>query len=128
MTITPWEMYWFVKFDDIHSFLGPILIISLIVTIFLYICCFLSLLMCADDGIASDEHFAKVRQSIHKITLVSTVIFLIFNAINAFLPTTKQMAAIKILPAIVNSEFMQKEFPAEAKELYALAKEYIKDN
>ena len=37
------------------------------------------------------------------------------------------MAAIKILPAIINSEFMQKELPAEAKELYILAKEYIKD-
>lgn len=83
--------------------------------------------MCTDDEIASDKQFKKVRKSIHKITLVSTVIFLIFSATNTLLPTTKQMAAIKILPAIVNSEFMQKELPAEAKELYILAKEYIKD-
>lgn len=127
MTITPWEMYWFVKFDDIHSFLSPIIVIDTIVIILLGICCFISLLVCADDTIASDKQFKKVRKSVHKITLVSTVIFLIFSSTNTLLPTTKQMAVIKILPAIVNSEFMQKELPAEAKELYILAKEYIKD-
>lgn len=39
-----------------------------------------------------------------------------------FIPTTKEMAMIKIIPALTNSELIQKTIPAEAKEIYALAK------
>ena len=39
-----------------------------------------------------------------------------------FIPTTKEMAMIKVIPALTNSELVQKTIPAEAKEIYALAK------
>lgn len=43
--------------------------------------------------------------------------------LQAVIPTTRQMAAILVIPAIVNSEFMQKDLPADLREIYTLAKE-----
>lgn len=42
------------------------------------------------------------------------------------LPTTKQLAAIYIVPKIINSSIIQETLPNEIKELYGLAKDYFK--
>jgi Zn-dependent protease len=60
--------------------------------------------------------------------IIPTVMF--FSALfglvlQIFLPTTKEAAVLYCAPKIVNSEFVQEELPAEAKELYGLAKQYL---
>ena len=42
-------------------------------------------------------------------------------------PTTKQAAVAFVVPPLINSEFVQKELPAEAHEVYDLAKVWLKD-
>lgn len=42
-----------------------------------------------------------------------------------FLPNTKQMATIIVVPKVVNSEFVNETLPAEAKELYSLTKTWL---
>ena len=41
-------------------------------------------------------------------------------------PTTKQMAAIIVVPAIANSKVVQEDIPSEVREMYGLAKEWMK--
>ena len=50
-----------------------------------------------------------------------------FFFISVFIPTTKEMALIKVLPAISNSRFVSEELPKEAGEIYMLAKEALKE-
>lgn len=55
------------------------------------------------------------------IILVSTFLGGLF--LNALIPSTKSLAVIVVLPAIVNNEAVQ----GEAKEIYTLAKEALKE-
>ena len=57
------------------------------------------------------------------VALDLIVTFIICAGLLAAVPTTRQMAAILVVPAIVNSEFMQKDLPADLREIYTLAKE-----
>ena len=51
------------------------------------------------------------------------IIFLI----SVFIPTTKEMAMIKVLPAISNSKFMSEELPKDIREVYLMAKDAVKE-
>lgn len=50
----------------------------------------------------------------------------VFIVLHAATPTTKEMAFIYVIPKIVNSEMVQKEIPKEVKELYPIAKDFLK--
>lgn len=50
-------------------------------------------------------------------------IFMLSMVGTVFVPSTAEMAMIKVIPAIANSDFIQKDLPAEAKEVYVLAKQ-----
>jgi hypothetical protein len=52
--------------------------------------------------------------------------FILMALFSVFVPSGKQFAMIKILPIVVNSE-IAKELPADAKEMYSMAKESLKE-
>lgn len=58
-------------------------------------------------------------------SLIPLLLSIIFVTLATFIPNTKQMATILIVPKIVKSDFVQKDLPKEAKELYGLAKGYL---
>ena len=60
---------------------------------------------------------------IKKTVLVSFGALFVIVLLQAVIPTTRQMAAILVIPAIANSEFVQKDLPADLREIYTLAKE-----
>ena len=112
MTISPFELYMILKLDDIRD-------LFTILAIPLWLFCILSAIGLAIWLIASiperdNDDIQTLGRVIKKTVLVS---------LQAALPTTRQMAAILVVPAIVNSEFMQKDLPADLREIYTLAKE-----
>lgn len=121
MTISPFELYMILKLDDIHNLLsafGAVLFISFIISAILLAVWFFTSM---DD--LDDISFRFARRMIKKIFSILLGALFVVLLLQAAIPTTRQMAAILVVPAIVNSEFMQKDLPADLREIYTLAKE-----
>ena len=107
--ITATEMYWILKLDDIRAFFG----LSLIpLAIFLMAT---GIAWAAEQKLEAKKYFFR--------TVVIVVLFGFFAAI---LPSTKQMAMIKVIPMLANSEIVG-EMSSDAKELYRMGINAIKE-
>ena len=118
--ITPMQMYWLLKLDDIIT--GCALMCGVLVG-----CVLLSALTFC---YAKDVENKKVGNyaSIAFLLFVMGLIF--FSAVTVFLPSTKQMAAIYVVPAIANNEKVQNISNKTldiSNQLLDLTKEYLKD-
>lgn len=99
--ITTTQMYWLVTMDSIvHA--------SAIIAIALGVMAFLTIPMVLDD-------FPKRTPSAIALAAVA------FALVAAFVPTTRQMAAIVMVPKIANNEKVQ----ADGNKLYDLAMEWM---
>lgn len=58
-------------------------------------------------------------------TIISSVMILMLFC-TCLIPTTKQYAAVKVLPKMVNSELV-KDMQQDMPEMYQIAKEYLKE-
>ena len=118
MTITPTMLYWILMLDNIRLHAPPVFGIFA----FLTIC-----------GIAGHIGYCisnKKKKSNTLITILSFVasLFIIISiSTGILLPNTKQMATILVAPKLINSSFVQEDLPKEAKELYGMAKSYLKE-
>jgi hypothetical protein len=116
--ITESELYWILKLDDIRTFfigctvfLGIASVALIVITI-----------SHSFEPIFTDSSWRK-----HKFTRLAVYIALtVFAIALALLPSTKQMAAIKCIPAIVNSE-AAKNVSSDTKELYKLGVSALKE-
>jgi len=80
------------------------------------------------DSTHEREEFMEIFNEKRKYFnyLIITTIFSIFLLIvGAFIPTSKQMAVIYVVPKLVNNEQIQKIGPDSLKVLEKLVKEYI---
>ena len=119
--ITSMQMYWLLQLDSLKSLLeaagylgGIIILVSLFAAL-------------TTIDIAEDS-FIKKCFKMAKITAIPT---LIFFAINAFLPSTKRMAAIIVVPAIVNNQKVQdigNKTLDVGNELLDLTKQYLEES
>lgn len=100
--VTPEQMYWIVTLDSI-------VIASFILTVLFFTTMFFSIGMRVDDIVGT---WAPVT---------SAALALLCLAVNVFTPSTKQMAAILIIPRIANSEKVQQA----GNKLYELAVEWM---
>lgn len=121
MTISPFELYMILKLDDIRDLftvlatpLWPFCILSAIGFI-------IWLIVSIPER--DNDDVQTLGRVIKKTVLVSFGALFVVMLLQAVIPTTRQMAAILVVPAIVNSEFMQKDLPADLREIYTLAKE-----
>lgn len=121
MTITSWELYWILKLDSIHTMFFVVAISSFISAL---IFCFYWINNTLNE---INENDKKVSMILSRFTIILMLIMFISAICAIFIPTTAQMTAIKVLPVIVNSEFVQQEVPNEIGELYMMAKEYMKE-
>lgn len=125
MTISPFELYMILKLDDIRDLftilaipLWPFCILSAIgFIIWLIIWLIVSIPERDNDDVQT------LGRVIKKTVLVSFGALFVIVLLQAVIPTTRQMAAILVIPAIANSEFVQKDLPADLREIYTLAKE-----
>jgi hypothetical protein len=115
--MTGWDVYWIMRLDGLHSgFCAASTLLTL---------AFLGLLflrgMSREDG---DKETAECAGRWMRPAFWSAVAF---AALALFTPTTKEAAAIYILPRIVNSEIISKDLPTDAAELYKLAVAAVKE-
>ena len=108
MMITESEMYWITRLDYIHDFLfifgGVGFVISQIVA--------------ATLAVVGEDHYAdaKTYYKRAKQFVLLSIFFLLLIIYGLFTPTTKEFAAIKLVPIIVNDESVQ-QLPEKVVEL-----------
>lgn len=108
MGITTMQTYWLVTLDSI--IIGSAVMCVLIAVVFLGLIC------------VAAEHY-KCPIIVKILMPILVVLFFALFSVCVFLPTTKQMAAIMIVPKIVNSEKVQ----TVGNKIYDLAVEWMKE-
>lgn len=105
MNITMWQIYWITRLDDIGIAIG-------ILTIFLGIT---SVILLAGSVGFPDNNpgwYPEKAKYFYRVSLF----FLGTLFINTMIPSTKDMAAILVIPKIVNNKQVQK-FPSQIMDL-----------
>ena len=128
MNITPSMIYWLTRLDEFSFLFGIIFVCIVIVALVNVIGGFVALdsystdkLYNRPERLAESKHNIKVRFGrAVKLALVA----LLVGVINSFIPSTKQAAAIIVIPKIANSEIVA-EMGDTAKELVGLAKAWL---
>ena len=114
-TLSAWDVYWVMQADTIHHTANGCALVSTM-AVFLG-----AVIVCASY---EELMFPKPIGLIIRRVWLSLIPIAFLSIIAAtFLPTTKTVAAIIVLPAIANNE----QLHGEAEELYHLAKEALTD-
>ena len=102
--ITGWEIYWFTRLDPLKGLTGTTAVIGLFLSFLMFL-----LYPAFCDIFEYDEEKRKKSLALTtrlQIAVFSTTVLCAFAY--ALTPTTREMAAIKVIPMIANSESMQK--------------------
>lgn len=142
MNISAWSIYWLIKLDAIISMMGILGFVSLLAVVVTIAGMIISAVCRSDvsadyySGRNEEERKADVEKKKQNFTSYLTfwynmfkrliVLPLIFLILGHMIPTTKEMAAIYVIPKIANSEFVNETLPAEMAEIYSLAKDWMK--
>lgn len=118
--ISGWELYVVLKLDSFQAFFQTIGGIGLISSIGGLI---ITTVASFDDDETTKVLANKAASLFRKMLVVSGL----FVVTGLFLPTTKQAAAVLIIPKIATNENIE-VISDEAKSLYSLAKEYFLEN
>ena len=102
--ITGWEIYWFTRLDPIRGLAGMTAVMGILIffLMFLLYPAFCDI-FAHDDG-KRKKSLAWAARS--QIAVFSATVLCAFA--HALTPTTREMAAIKVIPMIANSESMQR--------------------
>ncbi|MCM1260686.1 MAG: hypothetical protein NC222_07015 [Staphylococcus sp.] len=96
--ITPMQMYWLLKLDNIRDSAALICIVSSAILI-------LSVIFI--PPFLTDHSLNEIVNHIKKPFLFLVGIALFGGLVNLFVPSTKQMATIVVVPALVNNQKVQ---------------------
>ena len=110
-------MYWLVKFDDIRA-------VSLTMAAVFLIAAGMGWAVLTDGVVEKSKELSR-------LTKIFAAGFLIGIANWTFLPSTKQMAAIVLVPAVLNNKDVQEIGAKTAdlgKDLLALTQAYVKEH
>lgn len=105
--ITQAQIYWITRLDAFCGVLVAAIVMCFIVGIIMGI----SAIIAANNIEWSNDHERKwwicSRNYRAKLSLASFVVALIILALGSFVPTTKEMAAIIVIPKVANNESLQ---------------------
>ncbi|MBO6031790.1 MAG: hypothetical protein J6Q22_10080 [Prevotella sp.] len=118
--ITQAQMYWLTRLDSIHGCMIPFVFIAVFSAIGFVLSMILYIL--ARDN-QENELAKNLKNSRRVCSWIFLVSFLICVITTIFLPTTKEMAAILVVPRIVNSEKIQ----TVGNKIYDLAVEWMEE-
>lgn len=117
--MTGWQLYWILRLDTINATAGGIaggfgclFCIGLIIYIIMKI----------GNQYDEDEDLTKVAKALGKYLIIFLCCFVFTLMAALFIPTTKQAAAIIVVPKIINNESVKK-LPDN---LVELANEWVK--
>jgi len=109
-------MYWLTRLDHVHSFLnsfGCLLCLTALLTIVISVISWI--VRTANEQWNRENHVDsdwKAANSILKITrpiaVLAVSLCIAVEVLTMFIPTTREMAAIKVVPALANPENCQK--------------------
>ena len=128
MNITPSMIYWLTRLDEFGILLGIIFACVVIVAIANVVGGFIAM-----DAVSTDQlynHPERLEEDKHNIkvrfrrAVKCALAALLVCVVNSFIPSTKQAAAIIVIPKIANSEVVA-EMGDTAKELVGLAKAWL---
>ena len=123
MEISPWLIYWLMqldsicKFVDIVAFLGFFALVLL--TVIRAVC---------ENAPSYDTGAKAFYKATTKIYKFSSIIIPIFILLNVFIPNTKTVAAMILIPPIVNNEQVQQIPDDILTFVRSVIKEYTFDN
>jgi len=120
--ITESNLYWMTRLDEIKQFLA---ILGILISILSGAGTIVLIGIFFTNSIEKPPEDKEVTKIIIKTTYCTAFGFflgMIFVISNIFIPTTKQYAMIKVIPAIANDQRIQQE----ASELYDMAKQALK--
>ena len=128
MNITPSMIYWLTRLDKFGILLGIVFVCIVAVSLANVIGGFVALDEASTDKLYNhperlkeDKHNIKVRfRRAVKCALAALLVGMVYS----FIPSTKQAAAIIVIPKIANSEVVA-EMCDTAKELVGLAKAWL---
>lgn len=130
--ITQSQVYWLAKLDDIRRFFHGGMLDGLSFTtcsVGLLIALITTAALIIEGETLSDSTKAtvtKCRNIAWKVMIASFAVQFACGIISTFLPSTKQMAAIVVIPRIANSETVS-ELGDLGKNLIVLAKEWVEE-
>lgn len=131
--ITPSQIYWLAKLDDVRALLdtdGMIGGLSIAATVIsAIVTAILSIVVMAVEDEATNNTINAVRKCCKRAWValgLSIASMMAFGIACAFVPSTKQMAAIVVIPRIANSETVS-ELGDLGKDLIVLAKEWVEE-
>lgn len=116
MEISHTGFYFLLMLDNIHKLFAGLVLFS-IFGIFISLMCW---------GMPLSEDMEKSSNITKKCLRWAIATFVISVLGAVFIPDTKQMAAIIVVPKLVNSDFVQKDLPEETKEVYGLFKQWLR--
>ena len=121
--ITPTQMYWLVKLDDMRHVLSCVMWLPIVLAVVIGVMAFATFMMTIDGD---RETRKEAVSDIARLAILCVSMLLIVVALQvavAFVPSTKQMAAIIVVPKIANSEKVQ----TVGNQLYDLAVEWMNE-
>lgn len=118
--ISGWELYVVLKLDSFQAFFEVVGGVGLISSIG-------GLIVATVASLDYDETTKTIANKARSLLRKTAVIFGLFVIAGVLLPSTKQAAAILIIPKIATNENVEM-ISDEAKSLYSLAKEYFLEN
>ena len=123
MEISPWLVYWLMQLDSICEFVDAIAVFGSVLLIGLIIIRIVCKVHAEWDS--SAQTFYDTTASLCKF---SSIIIPIIVLINIFIPNTKTVAAMILIPPIVNNEQVQQIPDDILTFVRSVIKEYTLDN
>lgn len=114
MTITPATMYWFTRLDGITGMCSVTTVIGALALLFLTI---------AYYGTGNDTEDIYPHKTLGGVLKWLIPVWLVGVIGTLFIPTTKEMAMIYVVPQITESQVVKQDIP----ELYDLGVNALKD-
>ncbi len=118
--MSAWDMYWLLRLDGIRTVLEPFCVAGVVIAIVLLI---IYVFARVTYKMQQDEEALKCSKALRFPTICVNTVASLLVILYVALPTTKQMAAIIVVPKIVNNEQVQ-EIP---ENLIELCNEWTKD-
>lgn len=125
--ITTTMMYFIIKLDSIINFFDIIFNVSIG---FIAVCIIpigISVMAIEGEGNEADAEMIAFRRKGWSACKKFIATLIACSFITSFIPTTKEMAAIYVIPKVANSQFVNETFPNELKDIYMTSKDWMKD-
>ena len=123
--ITESSVYWITRLDPIHTWID---VISIAFWLAATVSALGAVMMCMastdypDDTESHDMMLRRARKCLTAALVLTAIVVFAVCGVRTFVPTTKEMAAIKVIPAIANSQTAKdlgNEITSLAKEWFA---------